>query len=348
MTYEKLLDNYTELINETLEKYFEGTLANAEDYDPFIYQVYEAIREYVLRPGKRLASCSTLLAYKGYSGEVDEEILNVCVGVEIYRHGILIHDDLVDGDEHRRGGKAFHRLFIEDKDDRFGEGLAVFVGNILFALALQAIMGSGFDRDRIDKIVELFAADFKDVNESQILDLLFEYKEPGYDEWQRMAAKRAAVLFKTTILTGAILGDAPQRDIDILKEASKNIGFSFDIQDDIIGTFASEEQYGRPVGGDILMGKKPLHVVYALEMADKNQIKELRRVFGEKEHLKTDLQKVKRIVKETGALDKAKEKSREHAEKASRLIDETKMEGETKAFFKEFIEYIAESLDWYK
>ncbi len=348
MTYEKLLDKHTGLINETLEKYFEGALADAEDYDPFIYKVYEAIREYVLRPGKRLASCSTLLTYKGYSGEVDKEILNVCVGVEIYRHGILIHDDLVDGDEHRRGGKAFHRLFIEDKDDRFGEGLAVFVGNILFALALQTIMESGFDRDRIDKIAELFATDFKDVNESQILDLLFEYKEPGYDEWQRMASKRAAVLFKTTILTGAILGDAPQRDIEILKEASKNIGFSFDIQDDIIGTFASEEQYGRPVGGDILMAKKPLHVVYALEMADKNQIKEIRRVFDEKAHLKTDLQKVKKIVKETGALDKAKEKSREHAEKASRLIDETKMEGETKAFFKEFIEYIAESLDWYK
>jgi len=209
-------------------------------------------------------------------------------------------------------------------------------------------MGSGFDRDHIDKIIELFTADFKEVNESQILDLLFEHKEPGHDEWQRMASKRAAVLFKTTILTGAILGDAPQRDIDILKDASKNIGFSFDIQDDIIGTFASEEQYGRPVGSDILKGKKPLHMVYALEMADKNQIKEIRRVFGEKAHLKTDLQKIKRIVKETGALDKAKEKSREHAEKASRLIGETKMEEETKAFFKEFIEYIAESLDWYK
>lgn len=348
MTYEELLDEYTELINEKLENYFEGILADAKDYDPFIYQVYGAIREYILRPGKRLASCSTLLTYKGYAGEVDEDILNACVGVEIYRHCILIHDDLVDKDNYRRGSKAFHRLFIEERDDRFGEGLAIFAGNMLFALAVQALINSGFDRGIIDKVIELFVADFKDVNESQILDLLFEYREPTYDEWQKMASKRAAVLFKTTILTGAILGDAPQRDIEILKEASRNIGFSFDIQDDIIGTFASEEQYGRPVGGDIILGKKPLHMVYALELADEKQLKRIRRIFSRKEASEMDIEKIRRIIKETGALVKAKEKSREHAEEASRLIEETEMKGETKAFFKEFIEYISESLDWYK
>ncbi|MFQ5975498.1 MAG: polyprenyl synthetase family protein [Candidatus Hydrothermarchaeales archaeon] len=348
MTYEKLLDEYTELINENLESYFEGILADVKDYDPFIYQVYKAIREYVLRPGKRLASCSTLLAYKGYTGVVDEDILNVCVGVEIYRHCILIHDDLVDKDNYRRGGKAFHRLFIEKRDNSFGEGLAVFTGNILFALALQAILNSRFDKDVIDKVVELVVADFKDVNESQILDLLFEYKEPDFNEWQRMASKRAAVLFKTTILTGAILGHAPQEDIEILKEASRNIGISFDIQDDIIGTFATEEQYGRPVGGDIILGKKPLHMVYAWELADGKQLEEIREILGRKEPSEMEIDRFKKIIKETGALAKAKGKSREHAEEASRLIEETEMRGETKAFFREFIEYIAGSLDWYK
>lgn len=348
MTYGELLDEYTALINKRLESHLDKLLANAEDYHPFIHQVYDAIGEYISRPGKRLASCSTLLIYKGYTGEVDERILNACIGVEIYRHSILIHDDLIDCDDFRRGGKAFHKLFIEGKDERFGEGLAVFTGNILFALSLQTLSNSGFERELIDKVIVLFVEDFKDVDESQILDLLFEYEEPDEEEWRVMASKRAATLFKTTILTGAILADAPPRDIELLERAAKNIGFSFDIQDDIIGTFATEEQYGRPVGGDVILRKKPLHIVYAMQLADEDQLKRMREIFGKRELTKGDIEEIKKIVKDTGGLAKAMERSRAHAKEASELIEKTTMRDETKIFFKEFINYIAESLDWYK
>jgi len=119
------------------------------------------------------------------------------------------------------------------------------VGNILYALAIESILESGFDHEKLTDVVSLFSSGFRDVNESQILDMLFEYQEPDVDEWRTMASKRAASLFRTSMLTGAILAQAPEWDCKILEEAAMHIGYAFDIQDDIIDTFASQEQYGR-------------------------------------------------------------------------------------------------------
>ncbi|MBI5253704.1 MAG: polyprenyl synthetase family protein [Euryarchaeota archaeon] len=334
--YEKLLEKYSNQVEEKLEEYFEQVQSQG-----FISEVHGHIREYVLRKGKRLASCSTILAYKGYSGKVDEKILNACIGVELYRHSILIHDDLVDLDEYRRGGKAFHK--ISSLDDRFGEGMAIFSGNILYVMALDAIQNSGFSKAQIEKVISLFVNEFRMVNESQILDLLFEYTQPSVEEWYDMAKKRAASLFKATMLAGGIFADAQKKDLQVLEKAALQIGYAFDIQDDIIGTFASEEQYGRPSGGDLLLGKKPLHIVYALESR-----KKLIELLRKKELSLEEIEKAKTIIKRCGALDKAKEKLKEHAKKANELIQKTSMSSGSKKFFYGFIDYVAESLEWYK
>ncbi len=83
MSWEKTLDHYGTVIEERLRKFLDEATKEAGDYHPFIGKVYGDLAEFVLRKGKRLASCSTLLTYKGYTGEVDERILKVCVGVEL-------------------------------------------------------------------------------------------------------------------------------------------------------------------------------------------------------------------------------------------------------------------------
>jgi len=240
MGWEELLDQYGKLVDERLDEFLTGLIERGESYHSFIGELYSKIHEYVLRKGKRLASCSTLLTYKGYAGELDDRILNVCVGVELFRHSILIHDDLVDRDDIRRGRATFHKLFSE-QGERFGEGAAVFVGDAMFALALQAFRDSGFPDYKVNELLRLFEDGYRAVNESQVLDLLFEYGEPDVEEWRAMASMRAASLFRTTILAGAILAGAPEEDRRLLEEAAIHVGYAFDIQDDIIDTFASEE-----------------------------------------------------------------------------------------------------------
>ena len=344
MDYTNMLDSFGGIIEEDLKRQLKRIAKEGMDYHPSVGQAYKAIEDYLLRGGRRLASCSTLIVYKGYKGQIDDKIVKAGSGIELYRHSILAHDDIVDAEMSRRGGKTLHRLLEEGKDERFGIGSAIFAGNMLYALALESILQSGFDDGKLKDVVSLLSSDYKNVNESQILDLLFEYKEPSIEEWNVMTSKRASSLFRTSMLTGAILASAPAKDRILLEDAAKHIGFAFDIQDDIIDTFASEEQYGREPGGDILKRKKPLHVILAMQ----KERTMAAMMSGNHEIAKEDIPGIRELIRGCGALDEAKSISRAHAKEAERLIVLTDMSSDTKEFFIALINYVVESLDWYK
>ena len=348
MSWEKTLDQYGAVIEERLKGCLAKTVEEARSYHPFIAKVYSDLEEFLLRKGKRLASCSTLLTYKGYTGRVDERIKSVCVGIEIYRHCILVHDDLVDRDNLRRGEKTLHKKFMKNYDRRFGEGTAVFAGNIAYALAMRAIIGSGFPEEKVTKSLLLLSRGYQEVNESQILDLLFEYKDVTVTEWSIMASKRAASLFKVTMLMGAILGGASKNNLRTLEKAAVHIGYAFDIQDDLIDTFAQEAQYGRPACGDVAAGKKPLYIVYALNSAHQERSRTLREILGKKPLSQEERDLIRTVIRESGGLEAAKKTSKKHAEEAKTLIAKTGLHDDVKEFFNSLIFYIEENLDWYK
>jgi geranylgeranyl diphosphate synthase type I len=351
MSWEKTLDHYGRVIEERLKTFLDEAVEEAADYHPFIGKVYVDLEEFVLRKGKRLASCSTLLTYKGYSGKVDDRILDVCVGIEMYRHAILVHDDLVDMDDQRRGGSTLHKQFTDSYspyNSRFGEGTAVFAGNVAYALGVRAVMNSGFPEETVNRVLMLLSEGYRAVNESQILDVLFEYKDVDVGEWRVMAGKRAASLFKVTLLAGAFLGDAPEKDVSLLGEAAENMGYSFDIQDDIIDSFAPKEEYGRSPCLDISKNKKPLHVIYALNSEDKTKSEALKCLLGKEFLNMGEVELVRKLLRESGGLDAAKHASRKHAEQAKALITQTSLAEDVKEFLSSFIGYIEESLNWYK
>lgn len=348
MEFEETLDHYGELIEEKLEEHFVHLERDSSDYHPFLEGCYSDLKEFVLRRGRRIASCSTLITYRGYAGEIDDDILTVCAGIELYRHSILVHDDLVDMDDLRRGERTLHKIHSKEHSRRFGEGAALLSGNISLALAMQAIHASGFRREEVADVLSVLSEHYREVNESQILDLLFEYRDVDVEEWNVMASKRAASLFKTTILTGAILGGAPDHDLEILREAATDIGYSFDIQDDIIDTFAEEEQYGRAPCGDMALGKKPLHVVQALNLGDPEESEELWKFLGQEDFTEEEIDRIRELIRETGGLDAANETSEEHAERANKLLAGTSLEDKDKKFFDSLIGYVRENLNWYK
>ncbi len=345
---EESLEKYGEMVEESVKEYLERFKRESSEYHSFVGGCYSDLEEFVLRKGKRIASCSTLLAYRGYADGIGEDILTVCAGIELYRHAILIHDDMVDMDVQRRGGKTMHRNYSEDRDGRFGRGTATFLGNIAFSLAERAIEDSGFSEEKKATVLSLVFDHYREVNESQILDLLFEYKDVDVAEWRTMALKRAASLFKLTLLSGAVLGGAPEKDLETLEEAGENIGYSFDIQDDIIDTFAEEDQYGREPCRDIRLGKKPLHVIQALGRGSTQKAEELGEFLGKDELSSQEIERIRELIREAGGLESAKETSRSHAEKGKKLIMQTSMDDESKDLLNSTIDYVVESLEWYK
>jgi len=333
------------MIEKELLRFFSNEAINAKNYHKFIEELYEGIEEYVFRPGKRLASYSTLMVFKGLTGRIDTKILKICIGIELYRHSILLHDDLADDDELRRGSPTLHKVYSEKYDDSFGRNISLFAGNILQTLAIKSIIASGFMEKEINQVIDLVNTNLQSVNESQILDCLFEYRKPDVAEWYVMASKRAASLFKVSLLTGALLAKASPKDLELFETASGNIGYCFDIQDDVIDTFASEEDYGRKPGGDLTKRKKPLHIVYTYLKASQKQLNEFEKSISEERS--RDMDKIREIISSSGALEEAKIRSRYHAEMAKKLISETSLNNEEKFFFFSFIDYIKDSLKWY-
>jgi len=338
------LDRFSSIIEEDLRKQLKKRVKDEEQYHPFAGKVLRSLEEYLLRQGRRIASSSTLIVYNGYTSQIDDRIIRVGSGIELYRHSILVHDDIADAEMFRRGGKTLHKLFEEGYDEHFGIGTAIFAGNMLYSFSLETMLQSGFDGDKLKDVVDLLASGYKDVNESQVLDLLFEYKTPTVEEWSAMASKRAASLFKTSMLTGAILASAPKRDLTLLKDASRHIGYAFDIQDDIIDTFAQKEEYGREPGGDLLKRKKPLHIILAMQKDP--SISSL--IEGGTDVAELDILRIRELIRDCGALDEAKSISRKHAKEAKELISLTEMDHDTKGSLIALINYVEGSLDWYK
>ncbi|MHC1625671.1 MAG: polyprenyl synthetase family protein [Methermicoccaceae archaeon] len=336
MQSELVLNKYGKLIEEELLRRFSTLSSEAGTYHPYIENLYRVLQNYVLRKGKRISACSTLMVYEGYTGKVDAKIIKVACGVELYRHAILVHDDLVDKDEERRGGPTLHLML---DGERQGKGSAVFAGNILFSLAMDSFISAGV-KD-ISNILNELSLGYKYVNESQILDLLFEHSTPTVSEWEVMASRRAASLFRLAMLTGAYLGKAPDKDISTLQEISEHIGYAFDIQDDIIDSFASYEQYGRAPGGDLYKGKRPLHII--LGMRDSSLLD----ILSAPKINSLDVDECLRLIRESGAIDSAREISKEHSNRARTLLSTTEMSEEAKEFFISLLDYIEEDLEWY-
>lgn len=348
MKLEKKLNRYGGLIEKELREYFQKLEREASDYHQLIEECYSDLKEFVMREGKRIASCSTLLTYEGYGGDIDENILDVCVGIELYRHSILLHDDLIDEDNLRRGGRTFHKIYSQKWNSRFGRGSAMFTGNIAFILATRAIRESGFSKKKVGDVLSTLLNCYREVNESQILDLIFEYRDVDVEEWQIMASRRAASLFRFTILTGAILSGIPKEELGILRKAATNIGFSFDIQDDIIDTFAKEEEYGRPPCRDVKHGKKPLHIIQSLKLGNSKESRKLRNLLDKKSIESEEINLIRTLIRTSGGLEAAKNASKDYAKRAKKLLHQTNLNDEAKETFDSLIPYVVESLDWYE
>lgn len=335
---EEELDRHSRWAGSSLSRFLARS-GRRSGYHPFVGDIHKSIREFALRGGKRIASFTVALVCRGYGfGDLDA-LAVACDAIELYRHCILIHDDLVDGDDTRRGGPTLNRKYADLRDGRLGLGCSVFAGNIAFCLSLSRVLDSDLCTDLALGITGEITRAYSDVNESQALDLWIEGADADLETWRRMASKRAASLFRATLRVGAMLS-AAQRDLETLGKAGEQMGFAFDIQDDIIDVFSTAQDYGRQPGSDLKTLKRPLHVVLALGDASADQLAALRSP-------KTGLERFRMILRDTGAVEEAKQMAARHASRALKLIETTGMNREAKDLFASLMAYMGQSLQWY-
>jgi geranylgeranyl diphosphate synthase type I len=183
----------------------------------------------------------------------------------------LIHDDIMDKDEMRRGKPSVHTLW--------GEPMAILAGDTLFSKAFETVLETdttNVDQKRVVEALKTVVDSCIKICEGQALDISFEGKlDVKEDEYMTMIYKKTAALIAAATKAGAIIGGGTDEQVEALSEYGRLIGLAFQIQDDYLDVVSDEEDIGKPVGSDILEGKMTLMVVHALANASKEDKKRL-------------------------------------------------------------------------
>ncbi|MEA3255155.1 MAG: polyprenyl synthetase family protein [Candidatus Altiarchaeota archaeon] len=257
-------------------------------------RLYKAARQLPDAGGKRIRPLLCILSCEAVGGERDDA-LRTAVAMELVHTFTLVHDDIMDNDELRRGNPSVHV--------NFGEPTAILAGDLLFAKAFEVCN---------PKIKEVLAKASSEICEGQELDMSFEERfDVSEEEYMEMIRKKTAVLFEAATKSGAMLGGASDREIEALALYGLNIGLAFQIWDDVLGVMAKEENLGKPVGSDIVEGKKSLVVIKTLEHLEQPERSELIRILKSEVNTGADIDKAMGFFRECHSIEYCKRKAEE-------------------------------------
>lgn len=233
-------------------------------------RLYDPVKYILSQGGKRLRPVMCLMACNIFSDKIDEAVMPA-VGIEVFHNFTLVHDDIIDNAEIRRGSPTVHA--------KWGGNQAILSGDVMAFVASECI-GQAPDR-ALSKVLRLFNRTAIEVCKGQQLDLDFESKSfVSEEEYLRMIELKTAVLIAASLKTGAIIGGAPDKDQDYLYDFGRWMGIAFQIQDDILDTYGDPKRFGKKKGGDIIANKKTYLLVKAFEMAGGEKLSNLKRLMG--------------------------------------------------------------------
>ncbi|MET1124592.1 MAG: polyprenyl synthetase family protein [Archaeoglobaceae archaeon] len=308
-----------------IEKYVKAVNKAIEAYLPVKEpeELYLAARHLIRAGGKRLRPVLSLIVAEAL-GKNFEPILPAAVSIEVIHNFTLVHDDIMDRDEMRRGVPTVHRVY--------GEETAILAGDTLFAEAFRILTNCDVDAENIVKAVEVLADVCVKICEGQYLDMSFEKRsDVSEEEYIKMVELKTGQLIAASTSLPAVLFGESEEIVRALWDFGMFCGVGFQIHDDVID-IASEET-GKDRGSDILKGKKTLIVIKAFERGV--ELKTFGKQRATKEELLEDLRK----LEECGAIEYAAKKAREFVEIGKRRL-EVLPNSEAKRLLLELAEYL--------
>jgi len=258
-------------------------------------RLYDAVKYLPAAGGKRLRPIMAMLACEAAGGE-RRKAIPFGIALEITHTFTLIHDDIMDRDEERRGMPSVHK--------KFGEATAILAGDALFAKAFEIATETEGSPDIVKKLVKNLAVMSREICEGQEMDMSFEESdEVSEDDFLLMIEKKTAKMFEHAALGGAIISGADEEKQAALQNYGRNVGMAFQIWDDCLDIIG--KGIGKPVGSDIREGKKTLIFLHAMrESSEKEKLMEL---YGKKDMTDEELNEVISILERAGSIDYAKD-----------------------------------------
>ena len=293
------------------------------------FGLYDPI-EYVLDlGGKRLRPVLMLLAYNMYKENV-ESIYSQAAGIETYHNFTLLHDDLMDNADMRRGKPVVHK--------KWNENAAILSGDAMLILSYQFMMNNCPD-EFVHPVMEVFGKMALEICEGQQWDTEFESRnDVTVDEYIEMIRLKTSVLLAASLQIGAILGGATQEDAAKLYKCGEKIGLAFQLQDDYLDVYGNPAIFGKKIGGDILCNKKTFMLINACHLADDETRKELMRWVEAEDFIPEDkIKAVTDIYNKVGIPEVCKKRIDEYFVQGLKELDEISVDDELKVNLRAFV-----------
>jgi geranylgeranyl diphosphate synthase type II len=259
--------------------------------------LYEPMKYILSGRGKRIRPLLILLSCEAVGGTMNQAV-NAAVAIEVMHNFTLVHDDIMDHAESRRGRPTVHK--------KWDANTAILVGDELVAVAYRELLKT--KSRAIAQVADVFTDGVMEVCEGQAYDKEFEVlKDVSLSDYLLMISKKTGKLFSVSAEIGALIGGGTEREISALRKYGTSIGRAFQIQDDLLDVTADEKEFGKKIGGDIIEGKKTFLLIEAFDRAAGKDRKVIQSVINKRKLSRTLIPSVKEIYERTGVIDLAKQ-----------------------------------------
>ena len=313
----QVLKAKSELVDRELKKHF---MQPESASTPEIKEYYEMVWDYNLRGGKRLRPALCLLSCAAFGGS-EQKALPTATAFEVLQNFLLVHDDIEDESELRRGKPCLHKLYGIPSAINAGDGLMVKSFDIVSSD--KKLLGASTTL----RVMREFIKQLNLTVEGQAMEIAWirnnNWSVSEKDYLRLVELKTAHYTVTTPLKLGAIIAGASAKDVKALEKIGLNLGMAFQIQDDVLNLEGEQGQYGKEVAGDLLEGKRTLILVHLLKKCSEKEREFIVSALGKPRAQKNEaeMRKVLEMIKEKGSLEYCKEKAAKLGKEALELFE---------------------------
>lgn len=318
--------------------------------DDLALKVFDELRDFTLRDAKRVRSILTVMGYRAVGGRDLKKARKAAVSLELIQTMLLIHDDIMDRSERRRGEPSFHRIFgslhessgFPGDPERFGMNMALIAGDLAESLGEKALLTSGFPPDRIHDAMMCQADMIRDTGIGQVFDIYSEAL-PSWSEEMVIKVhtyKTAIYTLDSPLRIGAHLHGAGEEQLAALSSYAVPVGIAFQLIDDILGFYGDPKKGGRADLSDIKEGKRTLLIMKALELVDDAGKRMIMNGLGDPGLTIEDAEQIRALIRESGSEGYSRMKAREYTEIGKSALKDSDLDSEMIGFLEELAELL--------
>ena len=320
----------------------------------FLIDYYSEMKDYFLAGGKRIRPLLTIAAYNGITNTTKDEIVLPSIGLEFLHNATLIHDDIIDKDDFRRGKPAFHYKFSQYHSKYqfkkmnaadFGTSIGIIGGDTAFIVGSQAYFNKNFSMNLNLNSIRYYRQAFTEVIHGVLIEIdMVNQKNLSIDEYINMTSLKTGALIEKSILIGANYANIEKEYTPHLSTYGVNLGIIFQIIDDILGTFGDEKVTGKPIDGDIREGKRTCLLIEAMNNLDVKKKENLVNLISNPEMSDEDVKEVRDLFTEADAIKSCKKLASNYYEEAKDALEKLKpvMNESEIEFFENLLKFVLE------